>query len=305
MDICEPGNDNTKYRRVIETPNRRSEERSITLRIATMAFRGRRKSASEALKLITAENDPRVKSLVIHRLFGNHKEATFSKSLCDSVLVTGTESHDPDLARFSAAMLLDAWPWFRPVSWTPTRRANRSVALLMQGVGLRKRAPKKRGILDLFFHDRFKIGMVISWRKALGKDWRETERRCLRFQELLIGDPTARITMLDTFNELLVQNFSAKNSGLRAAYTAVIPKNAHVPDMGNWLRNAFFVQHLPNASKWFLQIHVARVEGELAHAKAKKTGLPTRPISYAQAEKLVKGAQLAWAELIREWKIIL
>lgn len=174
----------------------------------------------------------------------------------------------------------------------------------MQGIGLRKRAPKKRGVLDLFFRERFKIGMAISWRKALGKDWRDTERRCLRFQELLIGDPTARITLLDTFNELLVQNFSSRHPALKAAYIAAAGKNAH-PDFGNWLTNGSFVKQLPKASKWCGDIHNARVAGQLAHAKAKKTGRPTRPISYEAAEKLMKGAQGAWAELIGQWRLIL
>jgi hypothetical protein len=41
---------------------------------------------------------------------------------------------------------------------------------------------------------------------------------------------------------------------------------------------------------------------DLAHAKAKRSGKPTRPISFKRADKLMKGAQVAWAELIREFK---
>ena len=305
MDICEPEANHTKYRRVIETAKRRSEERSITLRIATLTFRGRRRSPTEAIKLIEAEPDPRVKGIVIHRLFGSHGNAPFSKSLCHAMLGRETESSDPDLARFSAALLLDEWPWFKPLSWSPTSNANRSVALLMQGIGLRKRAPKRLGVLDIFFRERLKIGMDISWRKALGKDWRETERRCLRLQELLIGDPTTRITLLDTFNELLIQNFSTRHPALKAPFAAAALPKAKVPELGNWLNNGHFTMQLPKASKWFVAIHNARVEGELAHAKAKKTGLPTRPISYKQADKLMRGAQGAWAELVREWKKVL
>jgi len=305
MDSCEPPKDRTKYRRVIETAIRRSEERSITLRIATLTFRGRRRSPAEAIKLIEAEPDARAKGIVVHRLFGSHGSASFTQSLCHPLLGRATESRDADLARFSVALLLDRWPWFKPISWAPTRRANRAVLLLMRGIGARRRAPKRLGVLDIFFRGRFKILMDLPWRKALGKDWRETERRCVRLQELLIGDPTARITLLDTFNELLIQNFSANHPTLEAAYAAATPPRAKVPDLGNWLNNATFVSRLPKASIWFRAVHHARVEGELAHAKAKKTGRPTRPISYRQAEKLMRGAQSAWAEIISEWRKIL
>jgi hypothetical protein len=175
----------------------------------------------------------------------------------------------------------------------------------MQSIGLRQRAPKKKGVLDLFFRNQFKIAIPISWRRALGRDWRETERRCLKLQELMIGDPTSRITLLDTFNELLLQNISARHPQLKAAFLAATGKGAKVPDLGNWLTNGALKGRLPKASQWFLQVHDARVRGELAHAKGKKTGLPTRPISYRQAEKLMQGAQSAWAELILEWRSIL
>src|SRR5205823_1415375 len=145
-------------------------------------------------------------SILLHRLYGTHPSAPFSRPSCKLFLEQCTESDDPDLSRFSAALLLDDWPWSSPVPWSPSRTANRSVALLLQALGLRKRAPKKKGVLDLFFQSRYRIGVAISWRKALGRDWRETERRCLAFQRLLIGDPTARVTLLDTFNELLLQN---------------------------------------------------------------------------------------------------
>jgi hypothetical protein len=305
MDVCEPATGNAKYRRVIETANRRSEEKSIILKIASSSFRARRRSPLEALRLIETESDSRVRSILLHRLFGAHPSAPFNISGCRRLLEQCTESPDPDLARFSAALLLDEWPWASPVPWSPTKKANRSVALLLQALGVRKRAPRKKGILDAFFQSRYKIAVVVSWRKALGKDWRETERRCLRFQQLLIGDPTARITLLDTFNELLLQNLSSRHPALKVAYSKAIRPPAKIPDLGNWLRNPTLTALLPKASKWFLDIHDARVKGELAHAKAKTSGKATRPISFAQADKLLRGAQAAWAEMIIEWRTIL
>ena len=305
MDVCEPATANAKYRRVIETANRRSEEKSIILRIASSSFRARRRSPLDALRLIKSEPDGRVRSILLHRLFGAHPSAPFSSSGSRALLEVCTESADPDLARFSAALLLDDWPWSAPTPWNPSKKVNRSVALLLHALGLRKRAPKKMGVLDVFFYSRYKIGVVLPWKTALGKDWRETERRCLRFQQLLIGDPTARITLLDTFNELLLQNLSSRHPALKVAYAKAIGSKAKVPDLGNWLRNPVLTTQLPKAAKWFLDIHDARVKGELAHAKAKTSGKATRPISFQQADKLLKGAQGAWAEMIIGWKKIL
>ena len=274
MNVCEPATGNAKYRRVIETANRRSEEKTITLRIASSLFRAQRRTPLEAERLVQKETDTRVQCILLHRLFGSVPFAPFQRANCRSLLESCTESSDPDLARFSASLLLDEWPWPSPTPWAPSRQANRSVGLLLRGLGLRKRSPTKRGVLDVFFHTRYKIGINIPWRKALGRDWRETERRCLRFQELLIGDPTARITLLDTFNELLLQNFSTQHPALTLAFRLQRGKKA-VPNLGVWLRNPAVANVLPRASKWFLDVHNARSEGEYAHAKGQKSGKVT------------------------------
>ncbi len=78
----------------------------------------------------------------------------------------------------------------------------------------------------------------------------------MRLQSLMIGgDPTARILALDTFNEILIQNYSMRHPTIAAAYTGAAGKNKH-PDYGNWLTNGPFVATLPKRSiQWFQQIH--------------------------------------------------
>jgi len=305
MNVCEPPNNNTAFRRVIQTANRRSEERSILIRIASLSFRGRRSGVSAALSLIEKEKSPIVKSIVLHRLFGQASDAPFTVGAARSLLEPLTQAEDPDLARFCAGLLLETWPWFAKGAWVPPRTANRSVQLLKKGLGLRARVPAKEGVLDRFFKIKFKIAVPISWRKALGRDLRETERRCLQLQQFLIGNPTVRVTYLDTFNEILVQAFSANLPALTAAYTKAIPAKNKIPDYGAWLGQANLGKVVPTAARWFVDVHAARVRGELAHARAKKTGAFTRPISFWQAEQLVKRAQRSWAELIGKWKSIL
>jgi len=69
----------------------------------------------------------------------------------------------------------------------------------------------------MFFQERRKIGMAINWRKALGKDFRAVEAKCLRLQQLMVGDPSACVMILDTFNESLIQAFSTRHAALKTA----------------------------------------------------------------------------------------
>jgi hypothetical protein len=71
MDRCEPTSSTATYRRAIQTVGRRSEENSIVLRVASSAFRGKRRPPLDAARLIEREPDRRAKGLLLHRLFGD------------------------------------------------------------------------------------------------------------------------------------------------------------------------------------------------------------------------------------------
>jgi hypothetical protein len=85
-----------------------------------------------------------------------------TSSQCQHLLQSFADSPDPDLARYSAALLLGYGPWFTRSTWRPAGTANRSVALLVKGLGLRKRAPKRQGILEMFFQEQYRIRIKIS-----------------------------------------------------------------------------------------------------------------------------------------------
>jgi hypothetical protein len=149
-----------------------------------------------------------------------------------------------------------------------------------------------------------RITVKLRWRKALGADWRDAERRCLRVHQFDTGDPTSWVLMTDTFNEVLLQVFSINHPRTAAAYVRAIPPGKHHPDVGNWLNNPAIAAVLPKSIPWFKTVHVARVKADLAHAKSKR-GVRTRPVSFRQREKVRKGSQAAWAGLIVEWKKII
>ena len=81
MDVCEPLALYGPYRRIIRTVNRRSEEHSILLSIATNTFLGRRYGPVAALRRIKAQNDPGVRAILIDRLFAG-PTAPFELTSC-------------------------------------------------------------------------------------------------------------------------------------------------------------------------------------------------------------------------------
>lgn len=306
MDVCEPPTNQTAYRRVIHTAKRRSEEKSILLPISGASFRGKRMAIPQAVRLIDSQTHSMVQGILIHRLFGEHPAAPFQTIQCEDLLKELTGCDDPDLACYAASLLLGHWPWFTKKTWRPTRSAHRSVALLVTGLGLRRRAPRRKGVLEMYFHEQMKIRVPLTWRKALGKDLRAIEQKCLRLQQLMIGDPSARVMILDTFNESLIQAFSIRHTALSAPYAACTRAGKVVPDYGAWLYHGnALLGVLPRATVWLRDVHELRVQVDLAHAKNQKTGLHTRPVSFNQAEFLFKRAQSSWAELIIEWISIL
>jgi hypothetical protein len=255
------------------------------------------------LKVIRREAHPLARSILIHRLFGNDQRAPFKVVDGFSLLTSETESADPNLARYCANLLLDRWPWTN-ATWRPTNKVNRSVKLFLKSLGLRANAPNRQGVLETFFINKMRISVKLRWKKALAGDWRDAERRCLRVQQFDTGDPTSWVLMTDTFNEVLLQGFSTNHPGTAAAYGRATPRGKHHPDLGNWVNNPSVAAVLPKAVPWFKTVHAARVKADLAHAKS-KGGVRTRPVGFRQREKLRRGAQAAWAELIIEWKKII
>jgi hypothetical protein len=302
MDVCEPATETKEYGRVIHTAQTRSEEKSIVLTIAAVSFRGRREKPANALRLIAKQEDTLSRSILLHRLFGADVRAPFTTSAAQIFLQEEVTSPDGNLAGYCASRLIGLWPSSES-TWMKHKDVHPAVKILLKSVGLRKRGPTKIGILDIFFKEKHRININIAWRTALGTDWRDAENRCMRLQEFEIGDPSSWVLMLDTFNELLIQNFSRRHPGTATAFRKATGGKHH-PDIGNWLNNPALATLLPKGRAWFKEVHDVRVKTDLAHAKSKK-GARTKPVSYARRDQLKRRAQMAGAELLKEWKSIL
>lgn len=298
MDVCEPATANTKYRRVIQTAMRRSQEQSVTLRIAAKSFRCRRMGPTDALNLVKTEAVPLARSTLIDRVFARDG-APHKVALCLDFLRTEMRSSHEDLARLAGYVFVKHH-LAEGSHWRLPRNTNRAVKLMTVGLGLRSHAPARRRVLPKFLEE---VGVKVRfpWSKALKGDFPDVEHRTARLRELLVGDPTARILMLDTLNEALVQRFSQDHALLGPAYTSAAGRKQQ-PDFGSWIRNGNFVKQLPVASKWFQEVHDARVRADLAHAK-QKGGQPTREITFDEADELVSGLNDAWLEMIQQWSV--
>lgn len=304
LDVCEPVAGQPPYRRVIQTALRRSEEKSVLVRLARLTFRGKRSGVIGALHLIGEEREPLIRGMVIHRLFAEDG-APYKLGQCKGLLEAELEGEDPDLARYCAALLLEDLPSTK--SWATKSKVNSAVKILTKALGLRRKGPSKPGIIATFFKRSMRIDIPFPWKRALGNNWRDAERRCLRLQELALGDPDSRILMLDTFNEVILQTFSKKHPKLSAAYK-VAAGGKPQPDFGTWLWDAALQAALPRGIGWFRWVHRTRVGAQLSHARHRrgpKIGLPTKPISWRKAEKIMKSAPAAYAELMIQWKKIL
>lgn len=306
MDECEPRRLYTAYRRIVSTAKKRSIEKSILVRLAVLTFKARRAGPKHAAYMINDEPNYMVKNIVLHRLFGEDDDTPYKVADCVGLLELGVSSPDEDFARCCALRLIyhaaDVGG-----SWEPPPSAHPAVKTLMVGLGLRKQGPRRPSVLEGFFAN---IGFKgkMPWRKALGNDLSDAERRCLRLQELRLGDPTAMVLMLDTFNEVLIQAFSRLHPALASAYSSAAGSRPH-PDLGNWLNNWMTNQSIMNpvssaTVKWFLDVHNTRVKGDLAHAKSKR-GKRTKSISFKRADKLFTGGFRAWRELLTVWEKLL
>ncbi len=307
LDTCEPSEKNLAYQRVVNTILKRSVEKSILIKVPIPIFKGRRYGAKKSVDLISRETEPVARGMAIHRLFGEGKDALYRPEQCKSLLETAIAGDDADLARYcGAVLLLNKWPW--PTRGRPPigRSANDSVKILLKALGLRRRGPRRASAIDAFFRHRQDIHIPINWRKALGDDWQAAEQKCLSYQNLQGAYPSARVMILDTFNETLIQTFSKRHPKLSGPYKKAARTNPH-PDYGSWLYQPDLPSILPKGISWLRGVHANRVKADLAHARekgGKGKGKATKPISFRTAENLMRQAQQAWAELILVWSKI-
>jgi hypothetical protein len=293
LDTCEPSSAPKKYSQLVAKLLRRSSERSALLMHAVNYYQAKRLSANQAANLLQNIRSPFVTGLLLHDLCIDRTRGTFQLNGFRQLLEAGARSANADYSRFCTYVLL-AELGVLPQHVSATGR------LVLRTVGLR-RGPRAESLVAAFLRDRFGLVVPIAWRRALGAVHPAAERRCNRLEGLWEGDPGVLVIALDSFNDFLVQVFSAAHPMLRAPFQRAAGNNAF-PPFGNWLRNGAFVRLLPRASERFLECHDARLEAELTHARQMRTGRSTRQISYAEMTKIKRRLRQAYLDLAREWR---
>lgn len=292
---------------IIETTHARCPENGVALKVAVGTFFGRRRGKAAACTIVRQEKDPLVKSLLLHGLFlKDSPKTTHSIQDCRSLLenIVIKNKKDEDLARYCLIYLLK-------LGWQPSKNDDYSasvrITLMELGLLRKKRISSFAEIIHWFFFSQGRVNIAVKWAKVLSHSGlKSAAQRCLRILELT--DPSAKIMILDTFNEILIQEISRKHSTLVGPYQLAAQNNRKLagkhPDFGNWLNNGPFQGFFPKGSSIFREIHDARLETDLAHGRHKKgTGTNakirmTKPISFERVDFLFRKCRIAWAELL-------
>jgi hypothetical protein len=280
-----------------------SVEKSINLKIALADFIGRTRGLPWILNFLRRQTDPLIITTLLERLFVG-RDATYTVSSAKAILIELCKSKDPSVARYSAAIIIS----LGDPKWIPAKGRNPAIELLLFGVGLKRTAPKKSSVMEVFFREKMGIRISMKWSIAFGKDLGIAEQKCLRIQQLRNGDQTARILMVDTFNDLLLQYFCPSHPTLAGPYKLATPPKKHHPDLGAWLGQANLASVVPIAAAWFKKVHDLRPRLDLAHAigsSGQHAGKMTKPIKRKEAEALMKDAKAAWEDLIKKWSPLL
>jgi hypothetical protein len=302
IQACSPRKPRTRDIHLVERTKSLSVENSILIELASSRFiavtRGKRASAT----LVRAASCPLVKSLLIERMFVT---GPFPISSCKSILVNGCIDENADYSRYCAALILTS---FLGTKMPSAARRNKAVSLLLHDLGVTRLRPRPSTVLEVFFNEKLGVSSRMNWSRIFGRYRRNAEEKCLRMQKLSGGDPSARITIVDSFNDLLTQYFCRAHPILARPYQRATRPNYDHPDIGAWLNQADMERVIPISSAWFKQVHDARLSVDLAHAvrqSGPSRGQFTKPISHRDASALMAGQRRAYTELLNEWRKII
>jgi hypothetical protein len=295
LDRCAPKPEPRKFRNLVAQLLRRSEERSLLVDMPSNLFAYKRVAKAAAARSVYQEGDPTVAGLLLNALISDPRYRVFTAVDCETAIRHFANfSDDADLARYCTYLMLTE------LNLIPGR-PQRSGVLLLRHLGVRT-AHTSQSLLLGFFRDHFRVTVQLDWERRLGRRAHsEAQRRANVIRGQWGGNPSVLITAIDSFNDLLVQRYSSRNPRLRNAFRRAAGGNK-VPDFGNWIRQPAIRMELPAACPIFSRCHDLRLVADLAHAKLKKTGKFTRPLTYSESSRIVRQLATAYAELLARWR---
>jgi hypothetical protein len=205
-----------------------------------------------------------------------------AKGRRDRLLNASMRSNDADVALTAAwlAALLDC------ETRKPIRDIHPLAKIVLRENGKLRRVDAKVCGIRLALTEMTGIDVAINWRKFFGKNYRHAESKIIACKGYFKTNPTAWVSMLDVFNDLLVDDLFKRDGTLGAR---------NLGNFGGVMGNRAFMTKFPKAYAYVLAVHTKRGEGELAHPIVKATKAPTRriPFNWLKAGRRLMIAALA------------
>lgn len=120
-------------------------------------------------------------------------------------------------------------------------------------------------------HEMTGMDFAVNWRKFFGKNYRHAESKIVACKGYFKTNPTAWVSMLDVFNDLLVDDLF-KRDGSMGVRT--------LGKFGDVIGRKAFKTKFPNTHTLVEELHKKRGEGELSHAVVHATKARTGRIPF-------------------------
>ncbi len=185
----------------------------------------------------------------------------------ERLLNASMRSKDADVALTAAwlAALLDC------EIRKPIREIHAAAKIVLRENGKLKRADTKVcGIRQAMF-EMTGVDSTIGWRKFFGKNYRHAESKIVACKGYFKTNPTAWVSMLDVFNDLLVDDLFKRDGTIGGR---------NLGNFGGVIGNKAFMTKFPKTHDYVRAVHTKRGEGELAHPIVKTTKTPTGRIPF-------------------------
>lgn len=190
-----------------------------------------------------------------------------AKGRRDRLLNVSMRSNDADVALAAGwlAALLDC------EVRKPIRDIHPLAKIVLRENGLLRRADTKVCGIRQALHEMTGMDFAVNWRKFFGKNYRHAESKIVACKGYFKTNPTAWVSMLDVFNDLLVDDLF-KRDGSMGVRT--------LGKFGDVIGRKAFKTKFPNTHTLVEELHKKRGEGELSHAVVHATKARTGRIPF-------------------------
>lgn len=190
-----------------------------------------------------------------------------TKARRDRILNASMRSKDADVSVAAAwvAALLDC------DIRKPIRDIHPLAKIILRESGRLKRADSKVCGIQQAIVEMTGLDSSVNWRKFFGKNYRHAESKIVACKGYFKTNPTAWVSMLDVFDDILVDALFRHDGTIGAR---------NLGNFGGVIGNKKFMTKFPKTYTFVDAVHTKRGEGELAHPIVKATKAPTSRIPF-------------------------